>query len=109
MNPSKHVTVIMHNVEYELMKTLIDFMYLGEVLVNQNNVDRFFKLAKTFNIQGFQNGFNKNEVSIYYIMYYVYLFQQIEDSILLSYYYLFIIFNLIVNNLINYYGRNLYW
>lgn len=64
MNPSKHVTVIMHNVEYELMKTLVDFMYLGEVLVNQNNVDRFFKLAKTFNIKGFQNGFNKNEVSI---------------------------------------------
>jgi hypothetical protein len=54
----------MHNVEYELMKTLVDFMYLGEVLVNQNNVDRFFKLAKTFNIKGFQNGFNKNEVSI---------------------------------------------
>jgi len=62
MNPSKHVTVIMHNVEYELMKTLIDFMYLGEVLVNQNNVDRLFKLAKTFNVQGFQNGFIKNEV-----------------------------------------------
>ncbi|VVC33125.1 BTB/POZ domain,Zinc finger C2H2-type,SKP1/BTB/POZ domain [Cinara cedri] len=61
MNPSKHVTVIMHNVEYELMKTLVDFMYLGEVLINQNNVERFFKLAKTFNIQGFQNGFNKNE------------------------------------------------
>lgn len=62
MNPSKHVTVIMHNVEYELMKTLVDFMYLGEVLVNQNNVDRLFKLAKTFSVQGFQNGFNKNEV-----------------------------------------------
>jgi len=46
------------------MKTLVDFMYLREVLVNQNNVDRFFKLAKTFNIKGFQNGFNKNEVSI---------------------------------------------
>lgn len=45
------------------MKTLVDFMYLGEVLINQNNVERFFKLAKTFNIQGFQNGFNKNEVS----------------------------------------------
>lgn len=46
------------------MKTLVDFMYLGEVLVNQNNVDRLFKLAKTFNVQGFQNGFNKSEVSI---------------------------------------------
>lgn len=54
----------MHNVEYELMKTLVDFMYLGEVLVNQNNVDRLFKLAKTFNVRGFQNGFNKNEVSL---------------------------------------------
>lgn len=64
MNPSKHVTVIMHNVEYELMKTLVDFMYLGEVLIDQSNVDRLFKLAKTFNIQGFQNGFNKSEVSI---------------------------------------------
>lgn len=64
MNPSKHVTVIMHNVEYELMKMLVDFMYLGEVHVNHNNVDGFFKLAKTFNVQGFQNGFNKNEVSI---------------------------------------------
>lgn len=53
----------MHNVEYELMKTLVDFMYLGEVLVNQNNVDRLFSLAKTFSIQGFQNGFIKNEVS----------------------------------------------
>lgn len=69
MNPSKHVTVIMHNVEYELMKTLVDFMYLGEVLINQNNVERFFKLAKTFNIQGFQNGFNKNEVSFFSIYY----------------------------------------
>lgn len=54
----------MHNVEYELMKTLVDFMYLGEVLVNQNNVDRLFNLAKTFNVRGFQNGFNKNEVNI---------------------------------------------
>lgn len=67
MNPSKHVTVIMHNVEYELMKTLVDFMYLGEVLVNQNNVDRLFKLAKTFNVQGFQNGFIKNEVGIIFV------------------------------------------
>lgn len=54
----------MHDVEYELMKMLVDFMYLGEVHVNQNNVDRFFKLAKTFNVQGFQNGCNKDEVSI---------------------------------------------
>lgn len=68
MNPSKHVTVIMHNVEYELMKTLVDFMYLGEVLVNQNNVDRLFKLAKTFSVQGFQNGFNKNEVCLFQLI-----------------------------------------
>lgn len=64
MNPSKHITVIMHNVEYVLMKSLIDFMYLGEVLVDQNNVDDLYKLAKTFGIQGFQDGLNKNEVSI---------------------------------------------
>lgn len=72
LNPSKHVTVIMYDVEYELMKTLVDFMYLGEVLVNRNSVDRLFKLAKTFKVQGFQNGFVKNEVSLafrYYVVF----------------------------------------
>ncbi|KAK2719759.1 protein tramtrack, alpha isoform-like isoform X1 [Artemia franciscana] len=49
---SKHPIVILKDVHYQDMRALLDFMYRGEVSVDQDRLPQFLHLAETLRIRG---------------------------------------------------------
>lgn len=52
VNPCKHPIVILQDVNYEVLKNLLQFMYQGEVNVSQNEIPGFMKVAETLKVKG---------------------------------------------------------
>ncbi|KAL7632645.1 UNVERIFIED_CONTAM: hypothetical protein RMT77_017024 [Armadillidium vulgare] len=51
-HPDKHPIVILKDVRYEDMRDLLDFMYRGEVSVDQDNLSGFLRVAESLRIKG---------------------------------------------------------
>ncbi|RZF42692.1 hypothetical protein LSTR_LSTR001487 [Laodelphax striatellus] len=58
-NPCKHPIMFLHNVEFQHLKALVDFMYLGEVNVAQTNLPSFLHTAETLQIRGLADSQSK--------------------------------------------------
>ncbi|XP_023219642.1 protein tramtrack, beta isoform-like isoform X2 [Centruroides sculpturatus] len=53
-NPCKHPIVIMKDVKYTELKTVLDFVYKGEIKVTRDQLTGLIKLAKLLNIKGLE-------------------------------------------------------
>lgn len=51
-HPDKHPIVILKDVPYADMKSLLDFMYRGEVSVDQDRLTAFLRVAESLRIKG---------------------------------------------------------
>lgn len=51
-NPCKHPIVFMKDVSYTALSDLLQFMYQGEVQVNQEHLTTFIKTAEALQIKG---------------------------------------------------------
>jgi len=51
-NPDKHPIVFLKDVPYADMRSLLDFMYKGEVSVDQERLTAFLKVAESLRIKG---------------------------------------------------------
>lgn len=51
-HPDKHPIVILKDVPYTDMRSLLDFMYRGEVSVDQDRLTAFLKVAESLRIKG---------------------------------------------------------
>lgn len=51
-HPEKHPIVIIKDVPYSDMKSLLDFMYRGEVSVDQERLSAFLRVAESLRIKG---------------------------------------------------------
>lgn len=51
-HPEKHPIVILKDVPYADMKSLLDFMYRGEVSVDQERLTAFLRVAESLRIKG---------------------------------------------------------
>lgn len=51
-HPDKHPIVILKDVPYNDMRSLLDFMYRGEVSVDQDRLTAFLKVAESLRIKG---------------------------------------------------------
>lgn len=51
-HPDKHPIVILKDVRYVDMRDLLDFMYRGEVSVDQDNLSGFLRVAESLRIKG---------------------------------------------------------
>jgi len=52
MNPSDHPTVVLSNIRYKELKLLVDFMYSGEIAVDQQQFPVLLEAAKSLRIRG---------------------------------------------------------
>lgn len=52
MTPDKHPVVFIDRVFYKDMKRLLEFMYQGEVSIDQSTLNRFLKVARSLKIRG---------------------------------------------------------
>lgn len=52
MNPSDHPTVVLSSVRYKELKLLVDFMYSGEISVDQQQFPALLEAAKWLKIRG---------------------------------------------------------
>lgn len=52
MNPSDHPTVVLSSVRYKDLKLLVDFMYSGEIAVDQQQFPTLLEAAKWLKIRG---------------------------------------------------------
>lgn len=51
-HPEKHPIVILRDIPYADMKALLDFMYRGEVSVDQERLSAFLRVAESLRIKG---------------------------------------------------------
>jgi hypothetical protein len=51
-NPSDHPTVVLSQIMYNELKHLVDFMYTGEVAVEQDNLAKLLEAANILQIKG---------------------------------------------------------
>ncbi|RZF38917.1 hypothetical protein LSTR_LSTR005164 [Laodelphax striatellus] len=52
VNPCQHPIVILKDIKYSDLKTMIDFMYYGEVNVSQEQLPAILKTAETLKVKG---------------------------------------------------------
>ncbi|XP_075228928.1 uncharacterized protein LOC142328784 isoform X1 [Lycorma delicatula] len=52
LNPCKHPIVILKDIKYSDLKTMVDFMYCGEVNVSQEQLPAVLKTAETLKVKG---------------------------------------------------------
>lgn len=64
-NPCKHPIVFMKDVSYTALSDLLQFMYQGEVQVNQEHLTTFIKTAEALQIKGLTGDGN---VSIFFLL-----------------------------------------
>ena len=51
-NPHQHPLIYLTNVKHIELRSIIDFMYLGETEVDQDDLENFMKVAARFQIKG---------------------------------------------------------
>ncbi|EFX80958.1 hypothetical protein DAPPUDRAFT_8020, partial [Daphnia pulex] len=51
-HPAKHPIIILKDVRYNDLRALLDFMYKGEVAVDQDRLPAFLRLAESLKIRG---------------------------------------------------------
>ena len=51
-NPHQHPLIYLDNVKHEDLRSIIDFMYLGEAEVAQDDLDNFMRVASRFQVKG---------------------------------------------------------
>ncbi|GAB0095811.1 Zinc finger C2H2 superfamily [Sergentomyia squamirostris] len=51
-NPCKHPVFFMNDVKFEVLKAILEYMYLGEVHVSNDNLKEFMKVAESLKIRG---------------------------------------------------------
>ncbi|XP_037036171.1 broad-complex core protein isoforms 1/2/3/4/5-like [Bradysia coprophila] len=52
VNPCSHPIFYMNGVKQEVLKAILDYMYLGEVKINQEDLPDFLRVAEEFKIRG---------------------------------------------------------
>jgi len=62
MNPSDHPTVVLSNIRYKELKLLVDFMYSGEIAVDQAQFPILLEAAKALKIRGLYEDSEETEV-----------------------------------------------
>ena len=63
-NKHQHPLLFLRNVQMKTLKSLINFIYLGHVEVEQEDLNEFLEVAKDFEIKGLSNGKNvQNKLS----------------------------------------------
>lgn len=55
-NPCKHPVIIFRNVKFEDLVAIVDFMYHGEVNVEQEQLSSFLTTAEMLAVQGLTDG-----------------------------------------------------
>lgn len=60
MNPSDHPTVVLSNIRYKELKLLVDFMYSGEIAVDQQQFPVLLEAAKSLKIRGLYEDADEN-------------------------------------------------
>jgi len=60
MNPSDHPTVVLSNIRYKELKLLVDFMYSGEIAVDQQQFPVLLEAAKALKIRGLYEDSEEN-------------------------------------------------
>ena len=63
-NPCKHPIVILKDVRFEDLKSIIDFIYRGEVHIPEDQLNSFLKTAETLRIRGLTEVGDKQNQSI---------------------------------------------
>lgn len=58
-NPCKHPIIILPHVEYNIIQSLIHFMYVGEVHVPQEDIGKFMNLAEFLKVKGLTDNANE--------------------------------------------------
>merc|ERR1712129_176601 len=51
-NPHRHPLIYLKNVDMKILKSVIDFIYLGQAAVESNMLEHFLSIAKELEIQG---------------------------------------------------------
>ncbi|XP_017783452.1 PREDICTED: protein bric-a-brac 1-like isoform X1 [Nicrophorus vespilloides] len=59
-NPCKHPIVILHDINYEALTNLLQFMYQGEVNVSQEEIPNFMRVAEILKVKGLTDNSNLN-------------------------------------------------
>lgn len=62
-NPCQHPIIIMRDVKWEEMKSIVDFMYKGEINVSQEQIGPLLKIAEMLKIRGLAE-VNNSETTI---------------------------------------------
>lgn len=60
-NPSPHPVFFMNDVKYDVLKAILEYMYLGEVHITNENLKDFIKTAEGLQIRGLSK---ENNVSL---------------------------------------------
>lgn len=64
VNPCKHPIVILPDVNYGALCSLLHFMYQGEVSVSQEEIPTFMRVAETLKVKGLTDNNSSPSVSI---------------------------------------------
>lgn len=56
MNSCKHPIVILKDISYRDLSSMLHFMYQGEVNIKQEDISSFLKVAETLQIKGLTAG-----------------------------------------------------
>ena len=51
-NPQKHPIIYLTGISYKAMQSMVNFMYLGQTEVNQDDLNRFMEVAAKFYVKG---------------------------------------------------------
>lgn len=60
-NPGDHPIVILPDVSYSSLQSLLEFMYQGEVSVSQDEIPAFMKVAETLKVKGLTENENSRD------------------------------------------------
>lgn len=52
VNQSQHPIFFFHDIAYDILKAIIDYMYLGEVHISNDNLKDFIRVAEALQIRG---------------------------------------------------------
>jgi len=63
LNSPNPVVVMPHDVQYEEVVRLVDFMYYGEVAIPRQDINRFLSVAEQFQVRGLVDNYNLPKVA----------------------------------------------
>ena len=63
-NPSEHPTIVLSQINYEEIRALVDFMYLGEVSIATDKLATLLEAANVLKIKGLADEPNNEEEAV---------------------------------------------